>query len=128
MDAALPAPSLRADSLWLLLLAPAIWLSHFLTCYITVALACGRWSPGAGAGAPQTAIAVYTVVAVGAIAWCVRLGLRLRGDGAPLTQLDDDTPASRRHFLAAATLLLALLSLVGALFVAGATMLVPVCA
>ncbi len=119
-------PPAGSDSFWTMTIAPGIWMVHFLACYVTAALACGRWSPADGA--PLTAIAAYTGLAAAGIGWCVMTGLRARRDAGPLTRLDDDTPESRVQFVATATVLLALLSLVGALFVAAATVIVPVCA
>lgn len=117
----------RPEPLWTLVVAPSVWMAHFLVTYATVALGCGRWGQAASAGGLATAIGVYTLAALAGIAACVTAGLRARRGGLPVTRLDDDTPESRRHFLASATILLALLSMIGVLFVAAATWLVPVC-
>ena len=121
-------PAALSPSLWWMGAAPALWIAHVLACYVTVALACGRWSGADSGTATHGAIAAYTVAAVTGMTVCLFAGLRARRDAAPMTRLDDDTPDSRRHFMAAAMVLLALLSIVGTLFVAAATRLVPSCA
>ncbi len=123
-----PPSSAGSDSFWTLTIAPALWLTHFVACYATAALGCGRWRPAPGEGGPQLAIAVYTVLALSGMAWCVVAGLRARREAASVIRLDDDSPESRVQFVATATVLLALLSMLGALFVAAAIAIVPVCA
>jgi hypothetical protein len=104
-------------SLWGLLAAPALWAAHLLLSYATVAIWCARvaGSFGSLAGA-RLAVVVYTALALAGI---VLVGLpawrrqRERGEGSPR---DADTPASRRRFVAFATLLLLGLSAVAVAF------------
>jgi hypothetical protein len=124
-------PNTAADhmpppSLWTLAAPPGLWMAHVLACYVTVALWCGRWGAAAAAVSAQTLVGLYTAAALAGIAAFGAMAVRARQNGAAFG-LDDDTPESRQHFLAWATVLLAGLSAVGVLFVAVATLLVPSC-
>ena len=114
-------------SLWTLAAPPSLWVAHVLVCYVTVAMWCGRWSTLAAIVAPQTLVGLYTLAALAGVGRCVTVAVRARHDGAAAFGMDDDTPESRRHFLAWATILLAGLSAIGVVFVAAATLLVPSC-
>lgn len=122
-----PAPSMP-EPLWMVMVAPAIWMSHFLACAITAALGCGRWSPGAAIGGPHAAIALYTVGAVLGITLCLAIGQQARRDVAPHARAAHDAAERRQQWLPAATLVLAWLSLLGAVFVAVSTWMGPACA
>lgn len=128
MATALRPASAVAEPLWMLMVAPAILMSHFLACYLTAALSCGRWSAGAAIGGAHTAIALYTIGAVSGIGLCLAFGVQARRESATLSELDGDAPEHRQHVLAAATVLLALMSLAGAVFVAASAWMVPGCA
>jgi hypothetical protein len=112
-------PSEEKESLWRLMFAPGIWFVHFVACYSTVALWCGRV---VGRGGPlQTArwlALAYTAVAVG-----VTVALGVHAAKRYVRHRDDypqefDTPRSRHRFLGFAELLLTLLSLLAVVYVA----------
>jgi hypothetical protein len=114
----------------LLMLAggPAIWVTHFLVTYATVAVACGPRGPGRGAiASAQMLVLVYTLVALGGIAVVAWHGWRRHRHGEETTPHDMDTPGDRHRFLGFATYLLAALSAVATVFVAVSTTLLPDC-
>jgi len=102
------------DRLWIPLVAPIVWSTHFTICYIWVAMACGRFGSFDRA---RTGVTIATVVAAAAIAACFVYGLNRHGYRLPDLSNDDGTPEDRRRFMALTTMLLALLSLVGTLYV-----------
>ena len=107
------------ESLWLLTIAPAIWALHFLLSYVTAAVWCAKYAGAEGSlGAARIAIAVYTVVALAAIALIGRLGRRWHSHGTATLPHDADLPEDRRRFLGFATLLLSALSAGATIFVA----------
>jgi hypothetical protein len=112
-------PPEREESLWLLTVAPAIWLLHFLLCYLTAAIWCAKV---AGAGGPldgvRLAIAGFTAIAVGGILVVGWIGYTRHTYGGSLAPHDDDTPEDRHRFLGLATVLLAALSAVAVAFTA----------
>lgn len=113
------APAERTESLWLLVVSPAIWGAHFLLCYLTAAIWCARFAPpGATLGPVRWAITGYTIVALAGIAWNGRGGWRRhRLGGEPLPH-DFDSSGDRHRFLGFATLLLSGLSAIATLFAA----------
>ena len=118
--ASLPDAGVPGESLWAMIVAPTIWAVHFLLCYILAAVFCARaGAPSADLATVRWWIAVFTVLALGAIAVCgiqaFRLGHFMEGKAAPH---DADTIQDRRRFLAYASLLLSGLSFVATLFVA----------
>lgn len=113
-DATRPLPE-KNESLWLLAAAPLAWAAHFLLSYVTAAI----WHAKASSSRPaplQTAIWVYTVLALAAIAVVGWRGYRrwCRGDTPPPPGAD--SPAGRHRFLGHATLLLAGLSAIAVLY------------
>jgi hypothetical protein len=115
------------ERLWAPVVAPVIWASHFLCCYITAALWCGRFAAAQGSGGLVTLIGTYTAIAATLIAACFVRGLRRHGHRLPDVPNDDDSPEDRRHFLAFTTMLLAGLSLVATLLVGVAAMMFDRC-
>jgi hypothetical protein len=112
-------------SLWLLTIAPAIWMVHLLLCYITAAIWCGMFvAPGGTLNGIPTIVAWYTAVALLGIAVVGWEGFRRHRFPAPpfgwggteATTHDLDTPEDRHRFLGFATLLLSGLSAVGVLY------------
>lgn len=97
-------------------LAPVIWSTHFMLCYMTVALACGRFAVALSTPTQRALVVGYTVVAVVGMAACLVDGLRRLGYRLPVRTHDDDTPEDRRHFMAFTTVLLASLSLLATAF------------
>lgn len=122
-----PAPSL-SEPLWMAMVAPAILMSHFTACAITAALGCGRWSPGAAMGGPHTAIALYTAGALLGITLCLAIGRQARREATPRAPAVHDAADRRPQWLPAATLVLAWLSLLGAMVVAVSTWMSAACA
>jgi hypothetical protein len=114
------------EHLWIPIVAPAIWAVHFMLCYGTVVAACGRFARDGSLPLPGL-LAVYTIVALSAIAAMFVHGWRRHRHQLPRATHDDDTPEDRRHFMAWTTMLLAGLSLVATAFVAIAAVLVGGC-
>ena len=122
-----PDLSERSERLWVPVAAPVIWAIHFMACYITAALWCGRFAPASSVGGLRLMIAAYSVVAMAGIAGLFMHGRRRRRSLLPTRAHDDDTPEDRRHFMAFMTMLLAGLSLVATAFTALAAVLVDGC-
>jgi hypothetical protein len=107
------------QSLWRLVLPPTIWATHFMLTYLTAAIWCAKVAGRDGSlGGARVAIAVYTVVALAAIAIVGRRGWRRHTFDGSETRHDFDTPADRHRFLGFATALLAGLSTVATIFTA----------
>ncbi len=124
MDSALHE---RHERLWVPVVAPAIWATHFTLCQITAALWCGRLATTAPLASLQAILIALTVFAIGGITTCFAYGYRRRSPDLPAGAHDDDTPADRRHFLAFTTMLLAGLSLLATIFVAVGALLAGGC-
>jgi hypothetical protein len=114
------------DALWVPVVAPVIWVVHFMICYPVAALLCGRFSDPMATGLRTLAVGA-TIPALAGIGWMFLHGLRRHRYAWPERPHDDDTPEDRSHFLAFTTLLLAGLSAVATVFVALAIWLVPSC-
>lgn len=107
------------DTLWMLTIAPAIWVAHFLLCYLTAAIWCAKFAARGGSlGHVPTAIAGYTAVALVGIAIVGWEGYRRHRYGTETTTHDLDSPDDRHRFLGFATLLLSGLSAVATIYVA----------
>lgn len=107
------------QTLWLLAASPTIWATHFLASYLTAAIWCAKATDrDASLGTARTAIAVYTVVALVAIAVVTFIALRRKSYGVDAVPHDFDSPAERHRFLGFASLLLSGLSAVATIFVA----------
>jgi len=116
------------DRLWLLVVSPVIWACHFLLCYVTAALWCGRLGgTGDAFAAVRAAIAAYTAVAVVAIAITGYAGHRRHTFGAAELPHDDDSPEDRYRFIGYATLLLSGISAIGVMYAALAAVLIETC-
>jgi hypothetical protein len=117
------------ENLWLLPASPALWAGHFLLCYATAALWCGKFAGPYGSLLPaRLAIAFYTVVAlaaIGIIGW--RGYLRHRFGESPLPH-DFDSVEDRHRFLGFATFLLSGLSFVATVYTALAAIFLQSCA
>jgi hypothetical protein len=115
-------------SLWLLTIAPAIWATHFLSCYVTAAVWCARFAaPGGALNGIRTAIAWYTAAALIGIAIVGWEGFRRHSYGTEATTHDLDTREDRHRFLGFATLLLSGLSAVAVTYAAFAATLFDTC-
>lgn len=117
----------RREKLWMPVVAPIVWSSHFTVCYIVAALGCGRFGPTSGGGDAATLIAGLTAIAVAVIAACFVHGWRRHASRWPAASNDDDSPEDRHRFVAFTTMLLAGLSLLATLFVGVAALLVGPC-
>ncbi len=107
---------------------PAVWLLHFLVTYTTVAVRCGpRGTATATLALTHGIVGTYTAVALAGIAGVAWSGWTRHRHGDETRPYDMDTPEDRHRFLGFATFLLALLSAVATLFVAGSTLLMPDC-
>jgi hypothetical protein len=118
------------DTLWMLTLAPAMWATHLMLCYLTAAIWCARFAGADGRlGGVRNAIGWYTAVALIGIAIIGREGLRRHRHGTEAIQhdFDSDSPDDRHRFLGFATLLLSGLSAVATLYVALASVYFDTC-
>jgi hypothetical protein len=115
-----------SEPLWVPVVAPSIWSLHFMLCYATAAVWCGRFSPPPSPGI-RTLVAVFTVGALAAIALFFHHGFSRLRYRLPMRPLDDDTPGDREQFVAFTTMLLAGMSLVAVVFEAIAIAVVNRC-
>jgi hypothetical protein len=109
------------DSLWALVVAPAIWAVHFLLSYASASVWCAKAGDAlASLDSVRTAIAIYTVMALVGIAASGIVGYRRHGSGHGLetTGHDFDSPEGRHRFLGFSMMLLAGLSAVATIFTA----------
>lgn len=112
--------TLDKGSLWLLTIAPTIWAAHLLLSYITAAIWCAKFAgPDGSLGDVRTAVAWYTIIALGGIAFVGWEGFRRHSYGGTETTTHDlDSAEDRHRFLGFATLLLSGLSAVAVLYAA----------
>jgi hypothetical protein len=105
------------ESLWFLIAGPVIWAGHFLLCYGTAAVWCAKVvGYGGSLATTRMAIAIYTVLALAAIAVIGWVGYHRHRFGRAELPHDDDTPEDRHRFMGFATLLLASLSAVAVIY------------
>ena len=124
---AMAGGALRRDRLWLLVVSPVIWAAHFMLCYVTAAIWCGRLGgPGAFTNV-RLAIAVYTAAALAGILVTGMMGHRRHTLGAAELPHDDDTPEDRYRFIGFATLLLSGISAVAVVYAALAAVFIETC-
>lgn len=114
------------DRLWVPLVSPIIWSSHFTITYIWAAMACGRFAPQA-AGSLDPALTGMTLVALVAIGFFVVRAFRQLDYRLPDQPNDDGTPEDRNRFMSYTTMLLAGMSWIGTLFVGVASTAVGGC-
>jgi hypothetical protein len=115
------------QSLWALTVGPAIWAGHFLSSYIAAAVWCGHAGPHARFGWLNVVFAVFTALALVAVAWVARGGWTKYNHGDAVPSHHKDTPGDRHRFLGLATLLLAVLSAVSILYTAVAVAMLRGC-
>ena len=116
------------NSLWILAASPSIWAGHFMLCYITAAIWCGKLAgPGASLWSVRMAMLAYTVVALAAIGLLGYVGLRSHHAGSATAPHDDDSPVDRRGFIGHATLLLSGLSALAVVYSALAAVFIGSC-
>jgi hypothetical protein len=116
------------ESLWTLVLAPAIWAAHFIVSYVTAAIWCAKFvGPDGSLLSVRIAVAIYTVAAllgIGVTAW--RGFQRHSFEGSTLPH-DFDSAADRHRFLGFATLLLSGLSAVATVYAALPAVFIRTC-
>jgi len=123
-----PVHAEKGSRLWLLAASPSIWAAHLLLSYVSAALWCGRPAlPGGSPDGLRAAIAVYTVLALIAIAIVGALGYRAHRLGSATAPHDDDTPEDRHRFLGFSTLLLSGLSAVAVIYAALVVVFIESC-
>lgn len=106
----------KRESLWLLAAAPLAWAVHFFLSYCTAAIWHAKAAAGSSPALVQTAIGIYTALALVAIAVVARRGWRRHRLGGASPPHDDDSPADRHRFLGYAALLLAGMSAIAVLY------------
>lgn len=116
-----------SEPLWMVAVAPAIWLSHFTACYLTAAFGCATWSSGAAMGGAHAAITVYTAGALLGIGLCLVMGVNAWRDATDRPRRIGDEAESRQRAIASVTVLAALVSLLGAIAVANYAWAVSAC-
>jgi hypothetical protein len=118
----------RRQSLMIVTAGPLVWAAHFSACYITAAVWCAKQDdPLVSLLTVRTAIAIYTAVALGLIAFYGWRGYRAHSLGGEAAPHDDDTPEDRHRFVGYATLLLAGLSGLAVVYAALVAVFVETC-
>ena len=122
-------PRESKENLWLLPASPAIWAAHFLASYATAALWCGKLAGAGGSLMPvRVAIALYTLIALAAIAAVGWRGYVRHSFGDSTLPHDFDSPEDRHRFIGFSTLLLSGLSVVATLYTSLAALFLRSCA
>ena len=107
---------------------PLVWAAHFLLCYVTAAVWCAKQpvalEPIAGV---RAAVAIFTALALGAIAVIGWIGYRAHRLGAGELPHDADTPEDRHRFMGFATLLLSGLSALAVVYAALVAVFIETC-
>ena len=118
----------KKESLWRLVVSPAIWAAHLMLSYVTGAIWCAKLVSRDGSLGPvRWAIAVYSVIALIAIGFNGWDGWRRHRYGTEPPPHDDDTPEDRHRFLGYATALLAGLSAIAVIYAALVVVFVGTC-
>jgi len=118
----------RRESLWMLVVSPAVWALHFLAAYITGALWCGMVAgPFGSLMTARIAIAAYTVVALVIIVSVGTIGFRRHRFAGGEPPHDEDTPEDRHRFMGYATFLLSGISAIGVVYAAMAVVFLEGC-
>lgn len=116
------------QSFIILAASPLVWATHFMLCYVTAAVWCAKQdSPLVSLMTVRTAIAIYTVAALGAIAIIWWVGYRAHRLGQESAPHDDDSPADRHRFIGFATVLLSGLSAVAVVYAALVAVFIESC-
>lgn len=103
------------DRLWVPVISPIIWSTHFTVSYIWAAMACGRFSHAGDS--LLTGFIVMTALALVAIGGFFLRAFRQLGYRLPDQPHDDATAEDRTRFMAYTTLLLSGMSWIATLFV-----------
>jgi len=110
------AHPLAPARLWVPLISPIIWSTHFTISYIWAAMACGRFASQAG-GSLERALIVMTLIALVAISVVFLRAFRQLNYRLPDRPNDDGTSEDRTRFMSSMTLLLAGMSWIATLLV-----------
>jgi hypothetical protein len=114
------------DRLWVPLVSPIIWSTHFTISYIWAAMACGRFASPAG-GSLRPAVIAMTAIALVAIGVFFLRAFRQLNYQLPDQPNDDGTPEDRNRFMSYTTMLLAGMSWIATLFVGVAAVVMGGC-
>ena len=116
------------QSIIVLAVSPTIWAAHFLLCYVTAAVWCAKQPTALVAlGGVRTAIAVYTVLSLAAIAMVGWSGYRAHRLGDAELPHDEDSPQARHQFIGFATFLLSGLSVLAVVYTALVAVFIETC-
>jgi hypothetical protein len=107
--------------------SPLVWAAHFLLCYVTAAVWCAKHGALDPIPAVRAAVAVYTALALGAIAIVGWVGFRAHRFGTDEPPHDADTPEDRHRFMGFATLLLSGLSALAVVYAALVAVFIETC-
>jgi hypothetical protein len=114
--------------LWIVPGPLVVWATHFMLCYITVALWCGRVAGRLGPlGTARIAIGAYTIAALAIVAAIAWLGYRAHRLGSGEPPHDADSPEDRHRFLGLASLLISGLSVVAIVYSAMTVVFIGSC-
>jgi hypothetical protein len=123
-----PRAAESRQRLWIVPGPLVIWAAHFMLCYITAAVWCGKFAGRlAPLGPARTAIAAYTAIALVIIGVIAVIGYRGHALGAEDPPHDADSPEDRHRFLGLAALLIAGLSGVAVIYSAMTVLFVETC-
>ncbi|HEX5659263.1 MAG TPA: hypothetical protein VFX59_18845 [Polyangiales bacterium] len=104
-------------SLWALAVPPLIWATHFLLSYWTAAVWCAKFADAGGSLAlARLAIAVYSALALAALALTGYQGYRRHHLEQRAAPHDEDSPESRYRFMGYAAMLLSGLSAIAIVY------------
>jgi hypothetical protein len=124
------APHVREKplELWALAASPTVWALHFVLSYGTAAIWCAKVATGGGSlGRARAAMALYTAVALAAVAVVGWRGWRRHRHGGEAPPHDDDSPEDRHRFLGFSAALLSALSGVAIVYTALAAVFIGSC-
>jgi hypothetical protein len=108
--------------------SPLAWAAHFTLCYVTASVWCAKQDSAlVSLITVRTAIAIFTVAALGTIAWFGVLGYRAHRSGGDAAPHDDDTPEDRHQFIGFATVLLSGLSALAVVYAGLVAVFVETC-
>ena len=114
--------------LWIVPGPLVVWAVHFMSCYITAAVWCGKVAGRlAPLGPARTAIVAFTAVALLIIGVIAAIGYRAHALGGEVAPHDADSAEDRHRFLGFAALLIAGLSAVAVMYSAMSAAFIETC-
>lgn len=110
----------HGTDLWRVIAAPIIWASHFLFCYVFVAIYCEKAGRDASLDQPTIVIIVATAVALAGIGLSTHHILRVRARSVTDNdfEFEHNTPEERHRFLSHVALMLCILSAIAVIYIA----------